>query len=145
MKVAVTMFKNGVSPRVDITDSLLIYNIEKGSVIGQEKYPLSFEQPSELVSFLLEKDIEKIICGGCPQFYLRSLNLYRFDVVHGVSGEPGRIIAQLLDGKLDNSPLNRPCKRHRGGRGLSQHGTDCRDDYAEMPRKQRRNRHEKKI
>ena len=145
MKVAVTTFKNSVSPRVDISDSLSIYNIEKGSVTGQEKCPLSFDQPSELVSFLQEKDIKKVICGGCPQFYLRALNFYSFDVVSGVSGKPDQIIAQLIDGKLNNLPLNGPCKRHRGGRGLSHHGPECRDDYAEMPRKQRRNRREKKI
>ena len=102
MKVAVTTFKNSVSPRVDISDSLSIYNIEKGSVTGQEKCPLSYDQPSELVSFLQEKDIKKVICGGCPQFYLRALNFYRFDVVHGVSGEPDQIIAQLIDGQLDS-------------------------------------------
>ncbi|MCK5055034.1 MAG: hypothetical protein KAT34_00145 [Candidatus Aminicenantes bacterium] len=145
MKVAVTMFRNGVSPRIDITDSLLIYNIEKGSVTGQEKCPLSFEQPPELVSFLQKRDIKKVICGGCPQFYLRALSYYRFDVVHGVSGEPDQIIAQLIDGTLDSLPLNGPCKRHRGGRWLSHHGPGNRGDYAEMPRQQRRNRREKKI
>ena len=139
------MFKNGVSPRIDITDSLFIYNVEKGSVTGQEKCPLSFEQPAELVSLLQEKDIKKIICGGCPQFYLRALNFYRFDVVHGVSGEPDRIIAQLIDGKLDSLPLSGPCKRRRGDKGLSHHSPGNRDNYAEMPRRQRRNRREKKL
>ena len=138
------MFRNGVSPRVDITDNLLIYTIENGSVTGQEKCPVSFEQPPELVSLLLEKEITKVICGGCPQFYLRALNYYRFDVVHGASGEPDRLIAQLIDGKLGITPINGLCKRHRRGK-RSHQGHANRGDYSEISPQKQRGRREKKF
>jgi predicted Fe-Mo cluster-binding NifX family protein len=118
MKVAIAIFRNGVSPRVDISDSLLIYDLENSSIKNRETCSLSFEQPSELVSFLQKKDIRKIICGGCPQFYLRTLNFYGFDVIHGLSGNPGHIVKSLIDGKLDGLPVNGACRRNRRGRDV---------------------------
>lgn len=123
MKVAITIFRNGISPRLDITDSLLIYDIEKSSVKKKEMCNLSFKQPAELVSFLQEKDIRKIICGGCPQFYLRTLNFYGFDVTHGLSGNPDLIVKSLIDGKIDCLPVNGSCGRSRA-RGACRRGKD---------------------
>ena len=113
MKVAVTLFRNGVSPRIDITDSLQIYDIEKGIVKNQEKCSLNFEQPAELVSLLQKKEIKIIICGGCPQFYLRALRFYGFELLHGLTGAPGHIIELFIDGKLENLPSSEPCGRRR--------------------------------
>lgn len=116
MKVAVTIFRNGISPRVDVTDSLLIYDIENSTIKKQETCNLSFKQPAELVSFLQEKDISKIICGGCPQFYLRTLNFYGFDVTHGISGNPDHIVKSLIDDTSNTIPADKSCGRNRRGR-----------------------------
>jgi predicted Fe-Mo cluster-binding NifX family protein len=123
MNVAIPLFKNRVSPRIDIADSLLIYRIDNGVVKGQEKCNLSFEYASQLVSILKKNQIEKIICGGCPQFFLRMLYLYGVEVIPGVIGDPDYIVKQLLSGKLPDILLNefigKGCRRrHRqGGRG----------------------------
>jgi len=117
MKVAVSVFKNGVSPRLDIADSLLIYDIDadNGVVKQEETCQLMVEQPIELISILQRKEIKKIICGGCPQFFLRMLVFYGFDVVSGLTGNPGHIVKMLADGKLTNlpspGPFGRRCKR----------------------------------
>ena len=122
MKVAVTIFRNGISPRVDITDSLLICDIENSRITKQETCSLSFKQPAEMVSFLQEKDIGKIICGGCPQFYLRTLNFYGFDVSHGLSGNPDHIVKSLIDGTLNDIPQSKSCGRNRSRRRESCRG-----------------------
>lgn len=132
MKVAVAIFRNGVSPRIDVTDSLMVYDIEDGIVKNQEKCALSFEQPADLVSVLQKKEIEKILCGGCPQFYLRTLAFYGVDVLRGLSGNPDHIIKSLIDGQLDDLPMiNEPCKRHRRGRGQGYRGLDTWSDFGD--------------
>jgi predicted Fe-Mo cluster-binding NifX family protein len=121
MKVAIPLFRNGVSPRIDIADSLMIYDIDNGVIKKKEKCSLTFEHAAQLISILQKKQITRIICAGCPQFFLRMLYFYDVEVVPGVMGDPEYIVKQLVDGKLSDLPLNgfmgRSCgRRHRHGR-----------------------------
>lgn len=122
MKVAIPLFRNGVSPRIDISDSLLIYDIDQGVVKGKEKCSLTFEHAAQLVSILQKNQVTRIICGGCPHFFLRMLYFYGVEVVPGVIGDPELIVKQLVNGELPGIPLNgfmgRSCgHRRRYGRG----------------------------
>jgi len=70
MKVAISVFRNGVSPRLDISDGLLIYDIDNDGVNKKEKCSLNFDQPAQLNSILQKKEITTIICcyfrkNGC--------------------------------------------------------------------------------
>jgi predicted Fe-Mo cluster-binding NifX family protein len=120
MKVAIPVFKSRVSPRIDVSDSLLVYDIHNG-VLKQKVIPsLAFDYPAELVSFLQKNNIKQVICGGCPQFFLRALLFYGFDVAAGLSGDPGHIMKLFVEGKLKNLPLcypdnpfGRRCSRRR--------------------------------
>jgi predicted Fe-Mo cluster-binding NifX family protein len=130
MKVAIPLFRNGMSPRIDIADSLLIYDIDNGVVKGKETCSLNFEHATQFISILQKKQITRIICAGCPQFFLRMLYFYGIEVVPGVMGNPEYIVKQLVDGKLSDIPLNglmgRSCghrRRHgRGSKGTADYG-----------------------
>jgi predicted Fe-Mo cluster-binding NifX family protein len=102
MKVGIMMFKEGISPRLDIADSLLIYDLDTNTGVAarRESCRLDFDQPFQLVSFLQEKGISTILCGGCPQFFWRMLFFYGFDVVPGVTGDPEDLVKLLAAGKL---------------------------------------------
>jgi predicted Fe-Mo cluster-binding NifX family protein len=101
MKVAVTMFKGGVSPRLDIADSLWIYDIdkEKQTATLQEKCSAGCEQPSPLIGLLKEKEITTVVCGGCPRFFLRMLVFHGVEVAPGVMGNPDQVLNRLAQGK----------------------------------------------
>lgn len=92
-----------MSPRLDITDSLLVYDIENHVVKEKEQCDLVFEQPAQLISFLQKKQVNTIVCGGCPQFILRMLSFYGIDVVPGLTGDPESIVTMLINGKLNHS------------------------------------------
>lgn len=102
MKVGIMLFRNIVSPRLDIADSLLVYDIdnENGVVKKKEQCSLAFDHPTQLISFLQENEVKKIICGGCPQFLSRMLVFHGFDMVAGLTGDPGHIEKMLVEGKL---------------------------------------------
>jgi predicted Fe-Mo cluster-binding NifX family protein len=115
MKVGIMMFKEGVSPRLDIADSLLIYDLDTNTGVAARKElcSLDFDQPFQLVSFLQEKGISTILCGGCPQFFWRTLFFYGFDVVPGVMGDPEDLMKLLAAGKLPG--MSSSSRGYRGG------------------------------
>lgn len=122
MKVAVSMFKEGVSPRLDIADSIWIYQIDqnRGTATLQEKCGANCEQPTHLVELLKEKGINTIVCSGCPHFFLRMLVFHgiKVELARGFIGDPGQVLNRLAHGKpahtfpLKPGPLmDRPCRR----------------------------------
>lgn len=118
MKVAIPIFRNVVSPRLDIADGLLIYDIDNDVVNKKEKCSLNFDQPAQLISILQKNEISTIICGGCPQFFLRNLVFFGFDVVSGLTGDPDHIVqvfaaGNLNNGNSDNFPAYGLCGRSR--------------------------------
>jgi predicted Fe-Mo cluster-binding NifX family protein len=100
MKVAIAVFRNVISPRLDTSDSLLIYDIDKDVVNKKEKCSLTFDQPDQLTSILLKKEITAVICGACPQYFSRILLFHGVDVLTGLTGEPENIIKMLISGQL---------------------------------------------
>ncbi|UCH96147.1 MAG: hypothetical protein JSV88_04635 [Candidatus Aminicenantes bacterium] len=123
MKVAIPLFRNGLSPRIDIADSLLIYDIDNGVVKRKEKCSLIFEHANQLIAVLQKNQITRIICGGCPQFFLRMLSFHGVEVVPGMIGDPDYIVKQLLNRELPGISLNgfmgKTCghrRRYRRGR-----------------------------
>lgn len=147
MKIAIPLFRNGLSPRIDIADSLLIYDIDNGIVKGKETCRLSFEHAAQLIPVLQKKQITRIICAGCPQFFLRMLCFYGVEVVPGVMGDPEYIVKQLIDGKFSDISLNEfiggSCgrrRRHgRGGRGGT-HQCKRKSNQALLPEEKRENK-----
>ena len=122
MRIAVTLFRNSVSPRIDIADTLLIYDIDNGKIKETKRCSLTFEYATQLISILQQKKITTIVCGGCPQFFLRMLLFHGFEVQLGLTGDPENIAKSLAEGKRDNLPpsSHRPagscCKRRRRSR-----------------------------
>lgn len=108
MKVAVTMFKQRISPRLDIADSLWIYLIDKTNKTAtlMEICSAPCDPPFLWLTVLMEKGINTIICGGCPHFFLRMFVFHNIDVVPGVLSDPEQVLAWLANGKhLEDSPL----------------------------------------
>jgi len=128
MKVAIPIFRNGVSPRIDIADSLLIYDIDNGKIKKKKKCSLTYEHSAQLISILRNKQITRVICSGCPQFFLRMLCLYGVKVIPGVVGNPDTIIKQMMNGEIsditaDGLKMRSSRSRSRyGGRGRGKKG-----------------------
>jgi predicted Fe-Mo cluster-binding NifX family protein len=148
MKIAIPLFRNGMSPRIDIADSLLIYDIDNGIVKGKETCSVTFEHAAQLIPVLEKKQITRIICAGCPQYFMRMLCFSGVEVVPGVMGEPEYIVKQLIDGKFSDISLNGfmggSCghrRRHgRGGRGGTRQGKRKSNQALLQEEKQKNNK-----
>jgi hypothetical protein len=99
MKLGVAVFRDCVSPRVDISDSLLVYDIHEGTVDKKETHSLTYDQPDQLISILQEKDVSALVCGGCPRFFLRMFRFHNVEVIAGMTGNPEHVVKTLVEGK----------------------------------------------
>jgi predicted Fe-Mo cluster-binding NifX family protein len=131
MMIAVAVFNDIVSPRLDIADNLWIYYIEQDKKIAtfKEKCKAACERPDRLIGLLKEKGIKTVVCGGCPHFFLRMLAFNGVEVIPGVIGDPDQAVNRLAQGETDlTSPgplpggsMGRYCRhrcRNSGGNKL---------------------------
>ncbi|MCP4151007.1 MAG: hypothetical protein GY757_24905 [bacterium] len=101
MKVAVPVYKESLSPRLDISDGLVIYLLDKG-IVKQRKTVNPFpEQPSQLIAALQKEEVTKIIVAGCPKYFLRILLFNKFEVLCSTSNSADKALHLFLDNKLD--------------------------------------------
>jgi len=113
MKVAVAIFKDVVAPRLDIADSVIIYEIKNKVLKSKEKFRLFFDRPYYLIALMEEEKLTSILCGSCPPFLLRALDVHDFDVKWGLMGDPDKLIKSLIEGKYKNLKIGNPLKSKR--------------------------------
>ena len=100
MNIAIALFKNSIAPRLDISDSIIIYDINQGIIKGKKQYEIDFNLPGELFLQLLEKKVEIIICSSAPRVYDKTLSSHGIQVIYDVKGEPDVLIKKLIAGQL---------------------------------------------
>ncbi len=122
MRIAIPIFKKNVTPRLDITDSLLVYHIDNSRIACVEKYVRTFEQPGQLISFLKEYQVEKLIFGGCPGFFMRMLQMNNIDIIYGIIGSPDDAIEALMKRTIDQMTSFSPETCRGGGQKRRQRG-----------------------
>jgi predicted Fe-Mo cluster-binding NifX family protein len=112
---------------LDISERLLIYDIDYGVVKEKEECRPAFDQPFQLISTLRANGIKTIVCGGCPQFLLRMLFSNGFEVLPGITGDPEHVVTMLADGTLDHGPPFIPFGGRRRNRGRGNKGRNRKD------------------
>lgn len=108
MKIAFSIFKENVSPRLDIADSLWLYQIDENTHTASliEKSIATYDQPTQLIGWLKEKNVTSVICGGCPHFFLRMLLFHGIEVAPCITGDPSIVALQIAQGAFQNPILN---------------------------------------
>lgn len=119
-RVAVTVFSGMVCPRLDTADGIWLYEIENGSVRDCSLFKADLEHPVRMAEFLEQKEIDVVICGGCPRYYLQVLVCFGLTVFTGLEGTPGQVIRRYVSGELP-APLH-------AGKVYAEvgHGCQCR-------------------
>ena len=103
MRIGVTMFRDNISPRLDISDSLLIYEIKNCQIKQKEKINLIYDQPGQLLTIFEKKKIDLIMCNSCPGYFSRMISANDKKIVSNVSGNPDEIVKMFINKKLQNS------------------------------------------
>ena len=117
-KVAIPIFLDRVSPRLDCARRMLILQIDKNQLVDKRELDISRWPPDEKIFQLRQLGIKQLICGGLRLEDKIGLTRFGIRVASPLYGEVETIIKEYLSGKL-----NLPCCR--GGKG-KQRGKTCR-------------------
>ncbi len=110
-KVAIPVFLDRVSPRLDCARRLLVLQIENNRLVEKRELDISPWPPNEKIIHLRQLGIDQLICGGIRDQDRMGLHHWGIDVAFSVFGEVDRIIGDYLQGNLKV-----PCCRGRKGR-----------------------------
>jgi predicted Fe-Mo cluster-binding NifX family protein len=112
MKIAIPLFGNRVSPRFDFSPEMWIVEVEKGEVVGQEKFSTANLNLPQRLGQITSNGVVKLICGGIDGFCRDQLAGRGIDVIQDVIGDAEIVIDLFIRGRL------RPglCCERRGGR-----------------------------
>ncbi len=97
-RVAVTVFRGMVSPRLDAAEDIWIYEIENGNIRRDSVYQVDTEHPVQVAEFLQKDNVGTIICGGCPSYYMNVFVCFGLIVYPGLDGEPDLVIERYMSG-----------------------------------------------
>ena len=118
IKLAIPIFLNRISPRLDCARRLLILHIEKNQLMDKRELDISRWAPDEKIFQLRQLGIEQLICGGLRLEDRIGLTRFGIRVASPLYGEVDTIIKEYLSGKLIL-----PCCQ--GGKGRQREKT-CR-------------------
>lgn len=112
MKVAIPIFLDRISPRLDCARKLLILEIEKDRLVDKRELDISQWAPDEKIVYLNRMGISQLICGGIRLEDLSGLHRFGIQVASPFYGEVDTIIKEYLSRRL-----NLPCPRVRPRKG----------------------------
>jgi len=116
MKVAIPIFLNRVSPRLDCARRLLILDIENDRLREKQEMDISHWPPDEKIIYLKRLGVDQVICGGLRLQDRNGLHRFGIQVTSPLFGEVQTVIREYLEGKLPQSCCRRPNRRGRKGK-----------------------------
>jgi len=100
-RVLITVLKEEIAPRFDLTTEALLLNIaENGEIVMRKPFLLAHASGDELCELALSRDIGTIVCGGIEDEYYHYLRWKRIDVIDSVMGPLESVVARLAEGRL---------------------------------------------
>lgn len=111
MKIAVTYEDGKIFQHFGHTEKFKIYEVEKQEITKEEVVDTEGQGHGALASFLSEKGVDVLICGGIGGGAQMALAQAGIKIFGGVSEDCDRAVKALLDGTLDYNPDVR-CSHH---------------------------------
>ena len=100
-RILITVARDEIAPRFDLTTEALLLNIaENGEVVMRKSFLLAHASGDELCDLALSRDIGTIVCGGIEDEYYHYLRWKRIDVIDSVMGPVEAVVARLAAGAL---------------------------------------------
>lgn len=101
MKVLFTISGNNISPRLDTTREILLFEVQKGDLIEPPRTILLDKGSAEdLCSFIIKEEISCIVCGGIEDKHYKYLTWKKARVIDSVIGPYQEALTLLLQDKL---------------------------------------------
>lgn len=99
-KVAIPVFGNRVSSRLDCSESILLVSIEDGTIVRRQETRWTHVNPLEKIRLLAQEGVGVLICGGLTETCANMLHDTGIEVIPWVRGEVEVVLFQFMKGTL---------------------------------------------
>jgi predicted Fe-Mo cluster-binding NifX family protein len=105
-KIAVSVFGNRVSSRLDCSESVLLVSIDDKAIVQRQEMRWTHLNALEKIPFLHQEGVTLLICGGLTETCANLFQESGIQVASWVRGEVEEVLLQFLQGRLrtDASP-----------------------------------------
>ena len=114
MKIGIPIFENRISPRFDFSPEMWVIEVERGKVVGQEKFSTANLNLPQRLEQITSNGVDKVICGGIDGLSRDQLGSRGIDVVQDVIGDADIVFDLFMRGRLRSGF----CCEERGRRGF---------------------------
>ena len=111
MKIGVTYENGQIFQHFGHTEKFKIYEVEEGKVVSTTVVDTNGSGHGALAGFLLENEVEVLICGGIGMGAQVALSQVGIPLFGGVSGDADAAVEALLKEELVFNP-NVTCSHH---------------------------------
>lgn len=108
MRIAISIWKDRVSPVFDVSQNILVMDIEDGVVTGKFKEYFSEESPAYKLSRLSALKINTLICGAISRPVAELLEAGGISTIAFIAGDKDTVIDAYLAGTLPSPDLLMP-------------------------------------
>lgn len=122
MKLAVSYENGQIFQHFGKTETFKVYDIEDNKVISSEIMSVEGKGHEALAEFLVENDIDTLICGGLGEEAIYALQVGGIEVFAGVEGDADEAVNAFLSGELAANSMT--CQCEEDGCDCGCHG-DC--------------------
>lgn len=102
-KIAIPIFGDRISSRLDCSEEIMLVLVEKGAVKEREIVRLLTTNPFEKINAIVQMGVDVLICGGLPERCSHRLLGTHVQVIPWVSGEVSEVLTRYLEGMLNNN------------------------------------------
>jgi predicted Fe-Mo cluster-binding NifX family protein len=124
MNVAITVWKQRISPVFDSAQTLLIAEIKSNALVSSSYLTFDCDRPSELLRVLCAEKVKIIICGAISEGPANMLLGAGFELISFIAGDVRRVLETLVKGDSLGEEFKMPgcgkniCCRGRIRRGF---------------------------
>ncbi|MDD3890121.1 MAG: hypothetical protein PHT79_07805 [Syntrophomonadaceae bacterium] len=124
MIIAISYWQNCIAPVFDVSESLLIVDMEDNLVKRYTSVRLDYDLPFARARELLDSEVEVLICGAISQTLKMAVSGQNIKIISNVFGPLDNILLRYINGDLtgddndtfsfSNKRQQRKRCRHRG-------------------------------
>lgn len=104
-KVALSVFEDRISSRLDSSDKILLLTLENDKIDRSEWMKIIPNGPLAIIDQIIELDPDVLICGGLTQLCDTKLKTSRITVIPWIKGDIEKVLEEFIEGKLSKSVL----------------------------------------
>ncbi len=103
--IALSVFGDRISPRLDVAEKLLIVKVENNSIKTKELRLLDSMDTLKKLDAIVRLNPDILICGGITELCKKKLSNSKIKVIPWVQGYTEDILKRYLDGLLTKKSI----------------------------------------